>query len=260
MGTPRLDDSDAPFCRDYFVSETGLSESGAGVSMLQFSGNVGVLKGSLIAVAAALLAFLLYRNALKHSTHQLSKYLPWLRSGAVLLLVLMLTGPTLRYRSINQKQTRLSLIVDLSQSMGVTDQEMDTARKMGIIRALGWLPYSTQAAQLEKATEALGDAIRTARLLPADKQLTEESLYKGLSAFQKEINTQFSRLPLNTLTASEAEEIEKQFNAPLKRLIARFKRAAANPVSAPKECLEFIEIAARWQLSFQTLVERTGLD
>src|SRR3954467_14060896 len=65
--------------------------------------------------------------------------LPALRSVAVMMIVLMLSGPVLHHRRIIGELSRLMLFVDGSQSMGLSDPSMDLGRKLRITQQLGLL-------------------------------------------------------------------------------------------------------------------------
>lgn len=216
--------------------------------MLHFSGEMSFWGGFFLAAAGFVLAFFLYKNSLKHISHRQAMWLPWLRSTAVLMLALMLTGPTLRVRKVDRKQTRLLFFIDLSKSMDVTDQEMDVARKMALVRALGWLPYSKAAETAEKTAVHLEKTMQSARRLITSSPLTEEALYRGLELLQKEGVLLLSDPTLDLLTKSELEDVENSFGAPLKRMLVRFRRAGPSAVSAPKECLDILDTASRWHV------------
>ena len=108
------------------------------MNTLHFGGEWSPLPAFLSAGAFACAAFLLYRRETRSQANRLCALLPWLRAGAVFLVVLMLSGPVIRHRRMQGELTRLLFCVDGSQSMGLSDLAMDPSRKEGIARAQGW--------------------------------------------------------------------------------------------------------------------------
>ncbi len=108
------------------------------MNTLHFGGEWSPLAALGLAAVFACAAFLIYRRETRALTNPLCGLLPWLRAGAVFLVVLMLAGPGIRHRHIQGELTRLLFCVDGSQSMGLSDLDMDPERKEGIARALGW--------------------------------------------------------------------------------------------------------------------------
>jgi hypothetical protein len=108
------------------------------LNALHFGGEWSPLPAFLVAAALGCAAFLLYRRETRFHANRWCALLPWLRAGAVFLVVLMLSGPVIRHRRMQGQLTRLLFCVDGSQSMGFSDVEMEAGRKEGIARALGW--------------------------------------------------------------------------------------------------------------------------
>lgn len=220
------------------------------MSGLQFTGDWPPFVGLAVATLGALSAWLLYQREIRPlKTVPWIKLLPWLRAGAIFVLLLMLTGPVLKVRTISGTLTRLLIFVDSSQSMGVSDQEMDVVRKLAAVRALGWLPPVPAAARAEAAAESLASSVRSVRKTLSNTQLREVDLYTALAGFSKQIRDALEPLREGTFSKSEMEETDRLLVAPLKRLTARFQRASLTSVAAPKEFLDLIDVATRWQLT-----------
>jgi hypothetical protein len=115
------------------------------MNSLHFGGDWSPLAGFAAAAVLALGAFLLYRRETRYHASPLSGLLPWLRAGAVFLVTLMLAGPVIRHRQTQGTLTRLFFCVDGSESMGLSDVEMEPARKEAVARALNWVPPSRPA-------------------------------------------------------------------------------------------------------------------
>lgn len=217
---------------------------------LQFAGDWPPFFGLAVAILGALAAWLLYQREIRSlKTVPGIRALPWLRAGAVLLLLLMLTGPVLKLRTISGTLTRLLIFVDSSQSMGVSDPEMDVARKLAAVRSLGWLPATPEAARAEVAAESMTSAIRSVRKTVSNTQLRELDLHAALSAFSRQLHEALEPLREGTFSKAELEEIDRLLSAPLKRLTTRFQRASLTSVAVPKEFLALIDVASRWQIT-----------
>ena len=115
--------------------------------------------GLAMASAFALGTWLVYRRESRNSP-RFGVLLPLLRVLVVALIILMLTGPTLRHRSQVGEPGRIIIFVDGSQSMAMTDSHMAIGRKMLIARSRGWLSQGSVNTSLYDIAESL----RSARL------------------------------------------------------------------------------------------------
>ncbi len=131
---------------------------------MDFGGDWSPLLGFGVGAVLAGAAWLLYRRETRAHPHRLCAILPWLRAGAVFLVVLMLAGPVLRHRHLQGTLTRLLFFVDGSRSMGIADLDMEPERKEAIARGLGWIGGKGKA-----PTEADGARERTNALTRFDK-------------------------------------------------------------------------------------------
>ena len=217
------------------------------MTTLRFAGDWPPLLGLTVALLFSLAAFRLYQRWLRNIAVPGARVLPWLRAGAVFLVIIMLTGPVLRHRSTTATLTRLLVFVDSSQSMGVSDPEMDLVRKMAVLRGLGWLPPSLASMKTEEVSEKLSAATHALRAILSSGQLKESELHASLETFSKQIQVTLLSLRAGTFSNAEAEEMDRQLCSPLKRLVQRFQRASSSPTAVPKECFELIEIASRHQ-------------
>ncbi|NDE96818.1 MAG: VWA domain-containing protein, partial [Verrucomicrobia bacterium] len=129
---------------------------------LRFIGDWRLWGGLVVGLALAVAAWLLYWRETRTRAGAVRWVLPTLRALAVLLLVLMLTGPVLHHRNIIGEVARILLFVDASASMGITDQEMELPRKLFIAQQLGWLGTNKFDPDLRAAAAALANAQETA--------------------------------------------------------------------------------------------------
>jgi hypothetical protein len=142
---------------------------------LRFMGDWNPWVGAAVAVALALLAWVLYRRETKTNLTRLRWLLPVIRMAVVFLAVLMLTGPVLHHRKVVGERGRVLVFVDASQSMKLTDESMDVARKLLLARRMGWLPPEALDTQLADSADALARARRAAGGENADPAKWRES-------------------------------------------------------------------------------------
>ncbi len=127
---------------------------------LRFSGILPVGWGLLLASVAGALAYWLYRREL--TPRGARALLPVIRAAALVLLILMLTGPTLQRRTEIGEKGRALIYVDATQSMEVTDTQMPAGRKLLIAHALGWLGPAALDTTVAEAAETLSRAAEAA--------------------------------------------------------------------------------------------------
>ncbi len=96
------------------------------MTKLRFLGDISLLGGIVLAILAGGLCYWLYRQETRRSGLPYGRLLPWLRAVAVALIVLMLTGPTLQHRWRDGTPGKLTIIVDDSESMSLTDGQSDS--------------------------------------------------------------------------------------------------------------------------------------
>ncbi len=143
---------------------------------LRFIGDWKLWGAVAIGLALAAAAWFLYRREAKARADYLSWLLPALRSTAVFWLVMMLAGPVLHHRQVIGELARIFLFVDASQSMSVTDEQMDNARKLLIARQMGWLPEGRLDMEFKDAVDRMSHA--ETLLESAKAEMTPEELIK----------------------------------------------------------------------------------
>ncbi|MBV8880725.1 MAG: hypothetical protein JO332_12210, partial [Planctomycetaceae bacterium] len=142
---------------------------------LRFMGDWNPWVGAAVAVALAALAWVLYRRETRTNLTRLRWMLPVIRMLVVFLAVLMLTGPVLHHRKVVGERGRVLVFVDASQSMKLTDEPMDVARKLLTARRLGWLAPEALDTQLADSADALARGRRAAGGENADPAKWRES-------------------------------------------------------------------------------------
>jgi hypothetical protein len=142
---------------------------------LRFMGDWNPWVGAAVALAFAGLAWFLYRRETRTNLTRLRWALPVLRMLVVFLAILMLTGPVLHHRKVVGERGRVLVFVDASQSMKLTDEPMEVARKLLVARRMGWLAPEALDTQLADSADALARGRRAAGGDTADPAKWRES-------------------------------------------------------------------------------------
>ena len=149
---------------------------------IRFLGDWNAWLGIGLAVAAGIAAWLLYRREARGRGRVLAWVLPFLRAAAILMAVLLLTGPVLHRRHVTGERGRVLVFLDGSKSMGLPDEALEASRKLVAAHRLGWLPPEAVDLGLAEAADALarareaagGDAVDPARWREAARALAKE--------------------------------------------------------------------------------------
>jgi hypothetical protein len=91
------------------------------MTKFHFLGQIPWLAAVVLAVMATGLCFILYQRDISIARSSRARWLPWLRSLAVGLIVLMLTEPALQHRIRQGEPGRLTILIDDSASMTLND-------------------------------------------------------------------------------------------------------------------------------------------
>jgi len=128
------------------------------MTSLRFAGDVPVWLGLGLAFVVCLLSWRYYNRESFDLPRRQRWLLPFLRSAAFFLGIMILTGPVLHHRTIIGELGRVKLYVDGSRSMTMLDRHMSTGRKLLIAEQLGWLSDGHVDTTLLKVADKLTDA------------------------------------------------------------------------------------------------------
>jgi len=106
------------------------------MTSLRFIGDWHLAIGLSAGIILSLFVWLYYFRETKNRSDYYKWLLPTLRSLAVLLIILMLTGPVLHHKWIVGQLARIMIFIDSSQSMGINDTAMSSGRKLLIAKQL----------------------------------------------------------------------------------------------------------------------------
>lgn len=143
------------------------------MTSLKFIGDVSPAVGAALALFAAVACWCFYRRETRKLPQPLAWLLPFLRSFAIALSLLVLTGPVLHHRYRQGNPGRISVLVDGSQSMFISDKQAEREQKIEVARALGWVRDTerslaqdqTSLAPLHQAVERFDQSSRYGRAI-----------------------------------------------------------------------------------------------
>ena len=127
------------------------------MSSFKFTGDLGIMQGTVFALLVAAAAWFLYYRQIRNRTNKDKVILPTLRAGAIFLLVVMLTQPVLHHRKVIGELGRLFVVVDSSRSMVLKDIEAENGRKVLSAIAQGNLKDDAIDASLVNTLNELQD-------------------------------------------------------------------------------------------------------
>jgi len=138
---------------------------------LRFEGDLSLWQGVLLALLFAGLIWSLYWREVGRR-RWLSLLLPIVRAVAVLLIILMLTGPVLHRRVEVGDLSRVLVFVDESESMSLVDETMSPGRKLINAQRMGLLRSGSLDTSLHDAAQSLDRAQEAIALI--DEMAAEE--------------------------------------------------------------------------------------
>lgn len=160
------------------------------MTSLRFIGDWSLYIGLPAAMLLGAATWLLYRRESRLRKDIYAWLLPAIRALAVIMLVLMLTGPVMHHRWVVGQLARILVFVDASQSMGVTDEAMTPGRKLLTAAQLGFLSDEVLPKDLLAVQKALAQA--TLQRLPA--QPTKQGLVETAKQFRDDIEKAYAAL------------------------------------------------------------------
>ncbi|MFA6544443.1 MAG: hypothetical protein WCS99_08455 [Limisphaerales bacterium] len=220
---------------------------------LRFIGDWRLWGGLLVGLTLAVAAWLLYWRETRARSGVVRWVLPTLRALAVLLLVLMLTGPVLHHRNIIGEVARILLFVDASASMGITDQEMELPRKLFIAQQLGWLATNKFDPGLRAASAALAGAQETAaRAKPNLPAPQFHEFVRGFATNTANAAESLGRVGTATWpqVATQLGRLGSELTAPSRKLAET--SVGRDPNVTERELAKLSAIAARFEAELRT--------
>ncbi|WP_417734359.1 hypothetical protein [Rosistilla oblonga] len=153
------------------------------MTSLRFVGELPVWLGLFLAVAGAALAFGYYRRESFDLPGGLRWLLPCLRSVAIAMVIVSLTGPVLHHRQEIGELGNVRLLVDASQSMTTADPQMPLPRKLMIAHEQGWLPQGQFDTKLFDLAERISTIRRETLAALGTGAITPQAMQTAIGNF-----------------------------------------------------------------------------
>ena len=217
---------------------------------LRFVGGWPWWAGVLLALILGTAAWLLYRRETSAQRPWLRLLLPSLRALAVVLIVLMLSGPILHHRKTIGQLSRLWLFVDGSRSMELTDASMDLGRKLSVLQRLGLVREEAVKMNLPRASAALSEARALAergKTLPTSAAEEWKTLATDFAARVSEA----AGLLAGVLEASRSAAFTRELAEPARELAARAAERADERARAIGDLVRLGDAARRYATEFR---------
>jgi hypothetical protein len=158
------------------------------MTTLQFTGDLPVWLGLLLALVVGALSWRYYNRESFDLPRRLRWFLPLLRSLAFFLGIMLLTGPVLQHRKTIGELGRVQIYVDASSSMTLHDRHMPLGRKLKIAESLGWIASGSVDTTLIDAIDELTHArLKLDDQLNSDKEPSPEIISAATEKFTKDL-------------------------------------------------------------------------
>ena len=209
------------------------------------------------ALVLGLIAWLLYVRDVGPMKWWMRMALPTLRALAVVMIVLMLSGPVLHHRKTIGELAKLWVFVDGSASMTLTDSSMDVGRKVLVLNRLGLLPPDAVKLDLPHASEELANAQAAAERALAIPGIEEAQWKAAQEEFEKHANAASA---LITAAANDGDRVERYRHEvldPLKELGGRKLEKIDDRNRAVQDLVKLGDKTKRWQTELQELFAKS---
>lgn len=222
---------------------------------LRFVGGWPWWAGLLAAIILAAAAWFLYRREIPAQPWWRSVLLPGLRALAVVLIVLMLSGPILHHRRTIGELSRLWLFVDGSQSMELTDPSMDAGRKIAILERLGLVRAGEVKMDLAHAAASLFEAQAMAQRGRNSQSAPAEQWKSMLGSFAAKISDAAGTLS-GALEPPRVDAFKRELGAPARELAVRPAERMDDRIRAIGDLVRLGDVAKRWAGELRDTFER----
>ncbi len=208
----------------------------------------------LAALALGGASWILYRREIRHLQAPYASLLPWLRSTAIALLVLLLCGPVVHRRVTSGKLPRLVCLIDVSQSMGIPDPNLPLATKIALCEQLGWIPSNLVPRETSLALSALAEAGTLLRQASEPAFPQPESVLRPFVQHITQASTLLQRAGLST---ELVERLQRELAEPASELAANPLPDADNHRLLRQAITRFADSSDRWKKEAAQLAENT---
>jgi len=213
---------------------------------LRFVGDWPAWVGITAAVVMGAAAWVLYRRDVTKLSSGINLLLPGLRTAAISMIVIMLSGPVLHHRTVIGELSRLLLFVDGSKSMTLTDASMDLGRKIRILQRLGLLREDAVNMDLPKASDALAEAQSIAASAATSQNVDTSEWNRILTDFAARMDEAHDLLTKSG-APDRAEMFKRDLADPAHEIARREMRQIDDRERAARDISRLGQVTARWQ-------------
>ena len=185
---------------------------------LHFSGDFTWWVAAIFAGVAALAAAWIYRGDIKGRMTSGLWALPLLRVGAIVLVVMMLSGPVIQNHTSVGTTARVLLYVDASASMKATDEQMELPRKLRIIRQLGWIDGDAPEEHAAIALDSFGKIRQQLAKLESGPKRDVPKNVRQCQAIVAQVMDALKQLKLTGWTPDKMKLFREEIATPLQKL------------------------------------------
>ena len=203
------------------------------------------------------IAWLMYRRDTFAYNRWVQLFLPTMRALAVVLIVLMLSGPLLHHRKVIGQLAKVVICYDGSDSMQLTDPSMDAGRKIAIARRLGLLEGADAGLDLPDAAAALADARGISDRISGTETPDEATWAKVSKEFTARLADADALLAKAAGGGDTLARFRGELLQPAKNLAERTLRAIDDRTRAAAELIRLGESAGRWSREVSEKFERS---
>ncbi len=193
------------------------------MTSLRFVGDLSPWWGLGLAILVAIVAWRFYHRENSEIPGHLKVILPLLRCLAIVLGILILTGPVLHHQETIGELGKVKIFVDASNSMTQTDRHMSLVRKLRIAEQLGWIsrevPAQPKAEALQNISDARVKLMQKMESFNGDEQESTQ-ITNGINEFIDVVETEmvhFSAEEKNNVSTEIVDVMKEKVSGPVNK-------------------------------------------
>lgn len=213
---------------------------------------IGVPAAAVLAIAS----FAFYRRDVRSMAWWIRGGLPTARALSIFMVVVMLSGPVLHHRRTIGQLAKLWVFLDGSQSMALTDGNMDAGRKVLILEQLGLLNSEAVKLDIPKANEALAEAESAAERAQGAESLEENAWKEITNDYLAHVKDAQSVLS-GVIETERMERLKRELANPAEEITNRPLKQIDDRKNAAKDFSNLAAPARKWQAELRELFENS---
>jgi len=174
----------------------------------------------------------------------------------VAMVVVMLSGPVLHHRKTIGQLAQLWLVVDGSQSMGLTDGGMDAGRKILIAQRLGLLSGDLVKLDVPRAAEALAEAEGVIHRALGVTAIDPAAWKKVAQEYSSRIEEARGHLS-GVIETERLERMQRELGGAIAHIEGRSIEQIEDRIGALRELGRLGEATRRWQTELREVFDKS---